>query len=512
MTKYLLLLALFFFACPVSFAHDGDHPELIPTEVFFPDGSFIMTTINATVVQNNYKNNPCPGVDPVALREERLKVLNKWVTRTNRDAEYILQVYDEVAAPDTVNGNISEYLHIFSAVPIGTLAAMRVAAEYAILAVNPNGVHLYSSLDPASIYWHPDNITVSYNIITNYTFYGGAFTLDGFVSQQTMVFVPCGTKVWVDASLQDPLAVRFLSSNSQRVTPEQICDLVIPSCTGKNTVYNSYKECLDYMRSVANNTQPCPAGYIGNTTICYQFHANSAVFLPEVHCPHTLPNSTVCRNFCLTRGCGNCSKDAVCVSENAPGDILTKYKCKCKEGYVGDGETCTKVPCLASWQCPGDYNFVTCNNGTCGCRTSGGFLWNSTQQALNERKICSCGPNETVQWYNNAPECIPKGRCREAWQCPQKNKNSITCAPYGTNPLIPYGTCLCNYGYDNPGFARDCQCSTPKREVWSETTKRSVCLSPSECTANHQCSSGRCHFNSTQDWLGTCVETSSASR
>nr|WIL04959.1 EGF-like protein [Cedratvirus duvanny] len=477
----------------------SDNPELITAEVFYPNGSFVVLSVNTTKIQTDYNNLPCPGVDLEELKKDRTKVLQEWVTRTNYDIPHILNVYDKDATPDTVNGTISEFLHVFSIPGFGAFSAKKVAEEYSILAVDPSGVHLFSYLDPTSLVWKEDGITVSYNIVTNYTFYNGAFSLDGFVSDQIAVFTPCSNKIWVDSSLQDPLITRFFGSQTASTPVEENCMYIMQYCTGDNQVYSTLEECIAYMKQVERKVQPCPGGYIANNTICYNFHRKSAAYLPQVHCPHVSPTSTVCRDFCLTRGCGNCDANAECVLTTRPGEILSTYACKCKEGYIGNGQTCSKATCTGAWSCPTSYNFATCVNSTCGCKKAGGFLWDGSKN-----DVCSCGRNEEVYYVNGEPQCMPLGRCREVWQCPQKD-NTVRCDVYGTNALLPFKTCLCNYGYDNLGFARDCQCSAPKREIWSPSANGFVCLTPDECSENYHCASGKTCQKSSGSWLGTCV-------
>ncbi|AGC02239.1 hypothetical protein H012_gp213 [Acanthamoeba polyphaga moumouvirus] len=511
MARYEILFITFFMLSFINSISCQNHnhsesPELINAEVFFPNGSFVIVTINATVLENDYKYNPCPGVDMEALRQQRLEVLKIWVTRTNYDVPHLLNVYKTYGTSDILNNKISEYLNLLSIDEIGTFSALEVASEYAILAVDPNGVQLYSQLDPASIKWSNDNISLTYNIITNYTFKSSGITLDGFVNEQYLRYRPCTAEVWIDYSRQDTLVTRYLSSRStSQSSPEEICDLVMSACTGVNQVYPTYAACLEYMTGVASNAEPCPSKYIGNTTTCHKFHANSAVYLPQVHCPHVRPyNSTVCRDFCLTRGCGDCDPNAECVFGNKFGSLVPKYECRCRDGYVGNGKTCSRVSCSATYQCPSNYNYASCN-ATCGCKTSGGFYWNSSQSAVNQNNACQCRDGENVYWNNGVPECIPIGRCHEVWQCPQADTqyNSIKCRKYGTNSVIPFNTCLCNYGYENLGFAYDCQCPAPGKEVWSNSQNSVLCLIPSECTENYHCTSGQCLIPPGK-WLGVC--------
>ncbi|SPN78923.1 EGF-like domain-containing protein, partial [Brazilian cedratvirus IHUMI] len=99
---FLLLLASFV----ASSQHEhpvSDNPELITAEVFYPNGSFTVVSINTTKILTEYNNVPCPGVDLTKLKQDRLKVLKEWVERTNQDMDYILSVYDKDATPDIVN-------------------------------------------------------------------------------------------------------------------------------------------------------------------------------------------------------------------------------------------------------------------------------------------------------------------------------------------------------------------------------------------------------------------------
>lgn len=150
-----------------------------------------------------------------------------------------------------------------------------------------------------------------------------------------------------------------------------------------------------------------------------------------------------CTDSCVPF-CQNCSPNGFCAgSINI--DASVNYFCKCKDGYTGDGHTCTPNTCTANWQCQSPTYSTTCTNGICQCANS--FEWNTTTAAQQAGAVCACNSSSTLYWNGNVAECIPIGRCRQRWQCPQ-DYNSVTCIQYGQNAFIPYDTCVCNFGFD----------------------------------------------------------------
>ncbi|AAV50920.1 putative EGF-like domain-containing protein [Acanthamoeba castellanii mimivirus] len=495
---------------PADDHHGAVPPELVMSAVVLKDGRIANYYINATVIETEFNNNPCPCVNQTELKAERLKVLKLWSAYTNYDQQYILDSYEQFATPDTLpDGTVNQFLHQFVVNGYATYSANSVAAEYALQANDAN-IHLFSELDPVSVEWQADNITVIYKIITNYTLPGlpGAPILDGFVNTHYVKFVPCKAEIWIDIMTQDSLVSTYLAAAQSNHPASDICDKIQQACTGPNQVYDSYESCLNYMSVVVNHTSFCPTGsLIANSSGCHYFHASSALNYPEIHCQHVRPyDSPTCQDFCLTQGCGNCDSNAECVFVSGSNSIVPKYQCKCKSGYVGNGTHCSPVTCSAQWQCPSEYNYGSCQNGLCGCNSGNGFKWVPDQATVNSHQACQCSENETVQWYNGVPECMPIGRCRYVWQCPQAatQYTSITCTKYGQNALVPFNTCLCNYGYDNLGFSYKCQCSVPKREIWSNVRQGTLCLAPNECTDNYHCASNNCQVQPGQ-WLGTCA-------
>ncbi|BCS83491.1 egf domain-containing protein [Cotonvirus japonicus] len=509
----IVLCMMFHTSYSQGMVMDTSNPDIISSAVLLSNGTVVTVYINSTELENNYNNNPCPCVNHTELQADRLEVLKLWAARTNYNHSYILDLYDTLATPDLLpNGSISEYLHQFIVAGFASYSANTVAAEYALEAVDPNSIQLFSELDLASVVWQADNISVSYKIITNYSLAmpnipGGQLVLSGFVNDQYARFVPCETEIWIDISIQDSLIGTYLAQQQTNRNATEICDIIMTTCTGENQVYPTYDACVDYMSAVVAHNSPCPGGLIANSSGCHYFHAKAARNLPVIHCQHVRPyDSPVCQDFCLDQGCGNCDVNAECTFISNPGKLIPQYQCKCKSGYTGDGVTCTPNTCTGNWQCPSNYNYGTCTNGLCGCKSSTGFNWIPTQEAVSQNNACQCAENENVYWYNGNPECIPIGRCREAWQCPQAatQYTSITCSAYGTNVLVPFNTCRCNYGYSNPGFSYNCQCPSNRRELWSNVKSGTLCLSSTECTDNYHCSSNDCIVAPGQ-WLGTCA-------
>eukprot|EP01089_Gocevia_fonbrunei_P017903 TRINITY_DN5954_c0_g1_i1.p1 TRINITY_DN5954_c0_g1~~TRINITY_DN5954_c0_g1_i1.p1 ORF type:complete len:494 (-),score=82.83 TRINITY_DN5954_c0_g1_i1:57-1493(-) len=455
----------------------------------------------------------CPGVDMTALRAERERVLYIWVSRMNYDQQYMLDAYDNFTTSD--DGN-PEHVHEFIIDTFGSYHTRIVAEEYALLAVDPNVFQLFTLADPVSLRWTESNI-VWYKAITNYTFnfMPTKPTYDGFINDNLLKFEPCTAKIWVDLSRQDVLVARAIVQDEQNLPASVICGIIQSACVGANQVYDSQAACEDFIGNLG--TSPCPSGQLTNTSNCYFFHATAASYLPDYHCPHVRPGyhpkgpSVKCVDFCLTEGCGNCHADAHCEFKTPFGQLTPSYTCVCNDGYSGDGtDSCVENSCTADYDCPSQTPFVDCINNRCHCAES--FYWNTSAAAASQAKSCGCLANENLVWTNGVPECVPIGRCRaghrEDCTIPMgpHSWNSVKCREYGSNVLLDhlYKTCLCNYGYDNLGFALACQCSSPKREVWDAASQGNLCLKPTECTENYHCSSGRCN-KAVGATVGTCA-------
>ncbi|QHN71135.1 hypothetical protein [Mollivirus kamchatka] len=460
----------------------------------------------------------------LTLAEERLEVLAIWASRTNIDQDYLRSVYDAHATEDFFpNGTANPWIHVFTLDQMGTFTGKEECREYAVLAADPNWVQINSSLDMASIVWLDAN-TIAYRTVSNYTvhFVPGSPHFDGFLNDQVIGYQPDTAKVSLDYSRQDPLVIRYFQSTQGVLPAANICRVITDSCVGANQVYADYADCLAYMTVVEAHPQICPSSYLANNTGCYAFHAQAATLLPSIHCMHVMPGPDTprCRDLCVETGpCGSCHPNADCVFATPLGQILPQYACQCKDGYTGDGilscqaNACPAAACNGSStdpkaQCPSDYPASECNQGLCGCLVSGGFTWNTSTVAQSTDSACTCDPkNEQLFWHQGQPECIPKGRCRDVSQCPQADAQytSVHCETYGFNPVISYGSCLCNYGYDNPGFSYPCQCPEPRREAWNPATNQTICIAPEECTAASPCPSttDTCYFINDQG-IGFC--------
>jgi hypothetical protein len=452
----------------------------------------------------------CPGVDMTALRAEREEVVYIWASKTNIDQQHLRDVFQQHTTEDS-----SDYPHAFIIDSFGRFDGRLVAEEYAILAVDPLVFQLFTFADPVSFRWEDSN-EVWYKAVTNYTFnfLPGKPEYDGFVNDAMIRFAPCTAKVWISYTRQDPLVARAIVSSERNLTPTQVCTVIQSACTGEWQVYESQAACEEYIGALSDS--PCPSGQLTNTSNCYFFHGTAAVYLPEVHCAHVRPwyspdgPSDKCVDFCLTEGCGNCHEDAHCEFTTPLGELASSYACVCNDGYTGDGVThCVEKSCSADYQCPSDTPFVDCDEELCTCIES--FNWDSSDSAANAHSACACGLNQNLLWTNGVPECVPIGRCREGHRedCTGSNGphtwNTVTCGEFGSNVLLDhlYKTCLCNYGYDNPGFANACECSAPKREVWDPLSAGNICITDDQCTQNWHCASNSCTIG-IGDVVGSC--------
>jgi hypothetical protein len=217
-----------------------------------------------------------------------------------------------------------------------------------------------------------------------------------------------------------------------------------------------------------------------NTTACRSLHGTSAIFLPNIHCSHVRPNSHVCKDAC-TAQCSNCDPNAQCVA-TYPTIESVVYQCQCKNGYVGNGTSCTAKQCVND-NCPAMDGTFECSTGLCKCTET--F---THEPQPNQNNLCYCPTDSGSEiFYNNSvPICVPKGRCiNKQYQCTTQSYNHVKCVKLD-NDFTLFGACLCNYGF-NGGWEFPCSCPSGKRIVWSEILDGQVCLSPDECTANRQC-------------------------
>jgi hypothetical protein len=350
----------------------------------------------------------------------------------------------------------------------------------------------YIGWDVSTTKWiTPDILRVDYQQLANNGYIGNntyIYTNQEFRQQEYIVFDPNSPLINLGYTINDPNAVTMFELTTAAYTPYLVCTFFIfPACnvvnaTGYNylldTGFASVDDCITFMSNLSPN-QPCPYDLRSNTTACRALHAISSFFLPSVHCSHVKRDSLVCTESCLP-ACSNCDVNAECVDTSSPPDFIIQYKCVCKNGYVGNGTTCTPKFCNFG-NCPAPTGSYNCSTGLCMCKDS-----YTHQPTATGNNLCACLSPNVVYWYNNAPICLPPGRCindANRYMCNLQQYSEVTCAPMN-NSFNPLSKCVCNYGYLG-GFEYPCSCPAPRRKLWSNSFNGFVCLNTTECTTNY---------------------------
>lgn len=363
----------------------------------------------------------------------------------------------------------------------------------------PDQVVLRPLFDPSTITWlDEDMVRVDYINNINFLFdpsTGGlVYHEEGFRFSTFYIFTNSTTeRVSLMYDIQDPAAVVMFNSGGGILDPELVCSaFVFPACNRSNylpnTGYSTLEECITFFATVVPNSI-CPFQGRSNTAACRITHAWASFIRPDVHCSHVRPVSVTCADTCFP-ACDNCNIHAECVA-TFPTLFEPVYKCQCKDGYTGDGHTCTPNSCTSNTHCARDQE---CVDEICQCKDT--FTWNST--ATKKRDQCTC---EEGTIYDGV--CVPIGRCSEKKHCNIQRPNTVSCSEYGHNSFTQWKHCLCNYGYEG-GWEYPCTCSGEREEVVQSPGKK-VCLASGECTRSGQCSHHQtCHIRGDGSGIGDC--------
>lgn len=430
----------------------------------------------------------------------RMQAAQQWTLRTDgASIATVIAAYSMWAAP-----NITHTLQ-----SVGDFGPYQIALEYDELVYlagpligQPLAVILDSSFDPSTVTWLGTDLleiynTINYSIGYNATIGGYNYVLDGERFIDILSFIPGTALIDLSYTINPPDVTLANYLASKAIPNAELCYIVQLACP-VGTQFQQYptiQACLAFMDSI-NPSDVCPYPFRSNTTECRILHAFSALINPTVHCPHVAPHSPVCVDFCLPN-CSACSPNGHCVA-NYPTYFQVEYGCQCNNGYTGDGFTCTPNTCQAQWNCPAEYNYATCNNGTCGCAPT--FQWDPSLSAQQSQSTCVCPPNSTVVYNDGVATCLPVGKCFQQWQCPQ-DYESVQCVQYGTNTISTLKSCLCNPGFTG-GWEFPCLCNGTV--VYDSTINGNVCLQSGQCIATWECLYGQQCVIPTGDIIGTC--------
>lgn len=426
-----------------------------------------------------------------SLITERYETAKIWILRTHSIGQ-LNDAYNETFTTD-------ETCHITQ--DVGDFCPRLIAKEYddalVISAINFLGfapVIVSTGYDASTTkFVATDVMQVDFimNITTAFNFSTLQYDIiqQGFLMREYITFLPNSSKMLRGYTIQDPAVIKAFGKSS--FPREIICQLVIfPACNVSkpgggtylsDTGFATLNECNQFMANLAP-IDPCPFAQRSNTSDCRTLHGISAFLLPEVHCAHVKANSMVCTDSCLP-ACNNCDVNAKCVAAypSIPLNFTPVYSCKCNNGYVGNGTSCTPKTCNYG-NCPALHGSYECSTGLCMCTET--FTHNPVGFGTNN--LCTCSEGRIIQ-NNSKPVCVPPGRClKDQWECTDQVYNRIKCDSYGYNTFTLFKSCLCNYGFSG-NFQYPCVCDPSKRIVWSNVFNGEVCLASNECTIDWHC-------------------------
>jgi hypothetical protein len=451
------------------------------------------------------------------LLADRYINAEKWILRTHS-----IQQMDEAYSDNVTVNNVS---HITR--DVGDFGPRLVAYEYdtalvliarSFLGFDP--VIVSTGWDKSTTKWiHTDILQVDFifNITTGFNFNTLAYDIiqQGFRMKELIRFEPNSSKINLGYTIQDVAVIKAFAIASGSIPPEFACSKIIfPACNVTkvggvgnyldDTGFSTIAECVSFLNSLPGvNEQPCPYGTRSNTSVCRITHGVGAFLLPDVHCSHVKRDSEVCRETCLP-ACSNCHADAECeaIFPDIPDSFSPVYVCKCKNGYVGNGTSCTPKTCQHG-NCPALFGSYDCSiNGLCLCTET----FTSQPSSFGNNQLCACPEGSRIVYNNSKPVCVPNGRCVQSqWECSNTQAyNQVKCSSYGNNTFTLFKVCLCNYGFTG-GWEYPCQCNSLKRVVWSNVFNGEVCLSNSECTVNWHCNYPQNCVFSGGNSVGTCI-------
>ena len=426
-----------------------------------------------------------------SLLDDRYYTAKIWILRSKNASTLANAFTDNFTTPETQH----------TVQDVGDFGPRDVAIEYdsiitsLVLFLGYNPIVLNTYIDLSTTKWLNDDtlqIDSNIDISTNYNLTTGNYDLiqTGFRNREYIVFQPNTSRVLLGFTVQDEAASRLFALSQGEIPIEYIChDVIIPACNGTaqigyrpflpDTEYTSVADCINVLSTKL--TSPCPFQQRSDTARCRMAHGQTSFFDPAYHCSHTRPISMRCVDTCLP-ACSACDANAECVA-TFPTLFTPVYQCKCKNGYVGNGTSCTPKQCSYG-QCPSMYGSYECSTGLCKCRES--FTTNPMITSTSN-DLCRCDAPSRIIYNGSTPVCVPEGRCvRDQYECNLQSYNQVKCKSVGDNMFTNLKSCQCNYGFTG-GYEYPCMCASPKRVVWSDTHSGEVCLGVTECTANWHC-------------------------
>lgn len=409
------------------------------------------------------------------LHQARIETIQK-----EADRFYLDNYFEFIALSETIYTPDST----FNILGTGVFGPRLIHIEYAGLSI-PSPfipvpqIKLFPTRDFTTLEYNGDKYEIEQTLVLFAGLVNNSYAIKagGIRNRQYFEFEEDSARIKRHISEFAPETVILFAPVFGQLTTPLFCNTVFGICAThlNDTGYTSVEDCINVISALDSK---CPDPFSSNTRDCRFIHINNAILNPGVHCPHVASDSPVCVDRCLDEGCGDCDENAHCQIQFDEEHLTLTYSCVCDEGYTGDGEYCMSKSCSANWQCGGGPT-TTCLDELCGCADT--FTWNNGK--------CECADDEEMFWSGGVPICIRDGKCLTRYQCLQFHDwNSIKCAqPEYPNHVFPGDFCLCNYGFDNPGYDHECVCSAPKRRVWSPQISGDMCLELFECTENWHC-------------------------
>lgn len=402
------------------------------------------------------------------LKQQRTKVISDYVSRTqapNLTMALEASRYYDPNVSYTIRG-------------IGDFDTALIASEYlaVLFPLFPGMVpptYLENYLDETTLKW-TDDMAEFYQggiVKVNYNYTAGKYdiVIGGTRNKEYIWFKPCSLTIISDYVINSKDAEQIFEKQEAGTTLD-ICQGIMSTCTGPLQQYESVEECVSYIDS---RNSPCPFPYSSDTFRCRSLHLFNSYIDPAYHCPHTGKNSMTCMDKCLPN-CSSCAQNNAHCDVTFPSLKTPLWSCKCNEGYIGSGGSCTKKQCNFDYQCG---SFSQCQNKTCKCLDT--FEWNPLTGS------CQCFDDSRMRWFQGRGYCIEKGKCLERIDCYAQDYNQVKCRDSNPpNPYTPFKPCLCNEGFLG-GYQEPCQCKSPGKIFWISGSQ--YCGKPGQCTKDSEC-------------------------
>jgi len=454
------------------------------------------------------------------LLDQRYANAKIWQLRAIGGVPAMIAAY----GPTVVNYSIISH----NVLGIGNFGPADVAFEYDFLAPGLEPLIGYAAVKLSPIWdinttqWiTADTLQVDYTITISVGYDPAvavyAFDNQVFRAREYIVFQANSPLITLGYTINPPSALTMFDLVASTLPAQALCGVIFQACNQVNasgynyiqdTGFAGFAECVAFMSQVPA-TQPCPYVQRSNTTACRQLHAFGAFFLPSVHCSHVKPNSPVCRAQCLP-ACSGCDANAKCVA-TYPGIPLTRasfnpvYVCQCKNGYIGDGQTCAPILCNNAKKCPAPEGTYSCSAEGNRCECASSFTPQPALLGAN-RSLCSCPEPSKIYLSRGTPVCVSQGHClsdAERYMCDIQRHNEVKCVKQA-NVFDTDSLCVCNYGFVG-GVEYPCVCAADRRTVFSTVMSGQVCLNATECTENAHCVSPQVCVGVSVDTVGQCV-------